>query len=80
MLNRPEGGFEWLKDHNSRFEHSKFAVLDFSMNSMKEHPPMNIKGTVISPGRTHRFLGGKGPPTFSSYVAFPPPLKAFLSP
>lgn len=50
MLNRPGGGFEWSKDHNSRFEPSKFALLDFSMNSTKEHPPMNIKGAVISPG------------------------------
>ncbi|KIK80662.1 hypothetical protein PAXRUDRAFT_158079 [Paxillus rubicundulus Ve08.2h10] len=57
MLNRPGGSFEWSKDHNSCFEPSKFALLDFSMNSTKECPPMNIKGAVISPGWTHCFLG-----------------------
>jgi hypothetical protein len=32
MLERPGGGYEWSRDHNSRFETNKFALMDFSMN------------------------------------------------
>jgi len=42
MLERRGGGFEWSSEHNSRFEPSKFALMDFSLNRLKERPPMTI--------------------------------------
>jgi hypothetical protein len=57
MLTRPGGGFEWSRDHNSRFEPNKFALMDFSMNRRKTRPNMNIQGSIIQPSFTHRFLG-----------------------
>ena len=57
MLERPNGAFNWSTDHNSRFETSKFALIDFSMNKSKERPIMNIRGNLIKPTDTHRFLG-----------------------
>jgi len=36
MLEREEGGFEWSSKHNSRFEPSKFALMDFTLNRSKE--------------------------------------------
>ncbi|OJA18739.1 hypothetical protein AZE42_12536 [Rhizopogon vesiculosus] len=57
MLERPGGGYEWSRDHNSRFETSKFALMDFSMNRRKDRPNMHIQGAIIQPTPTHRFLG-----------------------
>lgn len=57
MLERHGGGYEWAEAHNSKFETSKFALVDFSMNSEREHPPLITRGTVITPMATHRFLG-----------------------
>jgi hypothetical protein len=57
MLERPGGGFEWSRNHNSRFETNKFALIDFSMNKNRTRPPMNIQGAIIRPSPTHRFLG-----------------------
>ncbi|KAG2053941.1 hypothetical protein BDR06DRAFT_1008306 [Suillus hirtellus] len=39
MLERPNGGFKWSRSHNSHFETTKFALIDFSMNRNKECPP-----------------------------------------
>ncbi|OJA16373.1 hypothetical protein AZE42_13983, partial [Rhizopogon vesiculosus] len=49
MLDRPGGGFEWSRNHNSHFETSKFALIDFSMNRNRARPPMNIQGAIIKP-------------------------------
>ena len=57
MLERSGGGFEWLAQHNSRFSPSKFALIDFSMNRTRECPPMEIRGAIITPSPTHKFLG-----------------------
>lgn len=57
MLERTDGGFDWSQAHNSRFETSKFALMDFSMNRACNRPPMTIRGIVITPTPTHRFLG-----------------------
>lgn len=57
MLERRRGGFEWSSKHNSRFEPSKFALMDFSLNRSRERPPMTIRGAVITPSPTHKFLG-----------------------
>ena len=56
MLERSRGGFEWSTLHNSRFAPSKFALIDFTMNRSKEHPPLIVKGVTITPSPTHKFL------------------------
>jgi hypothetical protein len=57
MLERLGGGYDWSRNHNSKFETNKFALIDFSMNHQKNRPNMHIQGSVISPMSTHRFLG-----------------------
>ena len=57
MLEREGGGYQWSKDHNSKFETSKFMLIDFSMNRAKERPPINIRGITIKPSTSHKFLG-----------------------
>jgi hypothetical protein len=57
MLKWKGGAFDWFRDHNSKFETSKFTLIDFSMNRTKTHPPMIIRGNVICPSPTHKFLG-----------------------
>jgi hypothetical protein len=49
MLERNGGGYDWSRDHNSKFETSKFALIDFSMNRTKTRPPMTIRGSIIHP-------------------------------
>ena len=57
MLERPGGGFAWSNDHNSRFEASKFALMDFTMSKTKLRPQMMIRGATIKPTPSHKFLG-----------------------
>ena len=57
MLTRSGGGFNWSKDHNSRFEASKFALMDFTMSKTKQRPQMIIRGATIKPAPSHKFLG-----------------------
>lgn len=57
MLERAGGGYDWSRTHNSRFETNKFALMDFSMNRRKDRPEMPLRGTIIRPSSTHRFLG-----------------------
>lgn len=46
-----------MKDHNSKFETSKFALIDFSLNRTKECPPIHVRGITINPTPSHKFLG-----------------------
>ena len=57
MLEREGGGYQWSKDHNSKFETSKFTLIDFSLNRSKERPPIHIRGIMIKPTKSHKFLG-----------------------
>lgn len=57
MLECPDGGYDWSRAHNSRFETNKFALMDFSMNKRRPHPDMILQGATIHPSPTHRFLG-----------------------
>jgi hypothetical protein len=59
MLERAGGGFKWSRNHNSKFETNKFALIDFTRTIQKdeEHLPMDIRGTIIKPTPTHKFLG-----------------------
>ena len=57
MLERPGGGFEWSKDHNSHFETSKFGLLDFTLSKSKQRPQMSFRDVTIKPAPSHKFLG-----------------------
>ena len=57
MLECEGGGYQWSKNHNSHFEPSKFALIDFSLNRKKAHPPLHTRNVVINPTPSHKFLG-----------------------
>jgi len=56
MLERSRGGFEWSDQHNSCFAPSKFTLIDFTLNRLKECPPLVVRGDTINPNPTHKFL------------------------
>ena len=62
MMGRPGGAFDWSESHNSPFELSKLALMDFSPKAYKEstltisHPRTNRSATIKSV-QSHRFLG-----------------------
>ena len=57
MMERPNGAMQWSKDHNSKFEVNKFALIDFSRNKLRNRPTLTIRNTQIKPAEHHRFLG-----------------------
>ena len=57
MLERPSGGFAWSNNHNSCFKASKFALMDLTMSKSKPCPQMTIRGAMIKPVPSHKFLG-----------------------
>ena len=57
MMNRHGGAFEWSAAHNSRFEISKFALIDFSLKKDIDRPPLILRQTIITPTTHHKFLG-----------------------
>ena len=57
MMNRNGGAFQWSAAHNSRFEISKFALVDFSRKKDIDPPPLILHQTVIEPTTHHKFLG-----------------------
>ena len=57
MMERRGGAYDWSNKHNSKFETSKFGLIDFTLNRSKERPPMVIRGTTIKPSTSHKFLG-----------------------
>jgi hypothetical protein len=57
MMNRRHGAFEWSALHNSKFEVTKFALIDFSRKKDVLRPPLRLRQTVIKPSVSHKFLG-----------------------
>ena len=57
MMEREGGGYDWAKAHNSKFEMSKFALMDFSPQAKCKRPTMNLRGTTLTPMPQHKFLG-----------------------
>ncbi|KIO00313.1 hypothetical protein M404DRAFT_29688 [Pisolithus tinctorius Marx 270] len=57
MMEREDGGYNWSSKHNSRFEMSKFTLMDFTLNRTKLSTPLMLRGTQITPAPTHKFLG-----------------------
>jgi hypothetical protein len=67
MVQRDKGANEWSTDHNSRFEISKSAVVDFSRARVSDpdrigrpqphpRPVLQLGDTVIKPSDHHKFL------------------------
>lgn len=57
LMERENGAFDWSEKHNSKFELSKFALIDFHAKSSAARPPMKLRNTTITPARVHKFLG-----------------------
>jgi len=57
MMERPGGALQWSKEHNSKFEVSKFTLMDFTRNRLHEQPALKIQSTQIKPTEQFRFLG-----------------------
>lgn len=62
MMRRPGGAFDWSESHNSQFELSKLALMDFSPKPYQESTltfshPHTHRSTTVKSVRSYRFLG-----------------------
>ena len=57
MMLRARRGFQWSEAHNSKFETSKWVLMDFSLSKSAAHLPLSIQGTTITPESSHKFIG-----------------------
>jgi ribonuclease HI/exonuclease III len=58
MMTREGGAIEWAKAHNSNFEMSKLALMDFAHRSKKMvNPPLYIANTLVEPVTNTKYLG-----------------------
>ena len=58
MMTREGSAISWSKDHNSKFEYSKLALMDFAhRNSKKERRPLILLDTVLTPTASTKYLG-----------------------
>jgi ribonuclease HI len=58
MMTRKGGAIEWSNDHNSRFEFSKLALMDFAhCNSKKVRCPLTLPNTTLAPLENTKYLG-----------------------
>ena len=62
MMNRPNGAFAWSETHNSQFELSKLALMNFTTRRTVDTPltlthPLSNSTTTIKPQLTYKFLG-----------------------
>ena len=58
MMTRPGGAIEWSNNHNSRFEFSKLALIDFAhRNSKKPRCPLIMPDITIEPTASTKYLG-----------------------
>ena len=58
MMSRAGGAVEWPKNHNSKFEFSKLALIDFAHRNSKK-PRMNLilPNITIEPAHSTKYLG-----------------------
>jgi hypothetical protein len=58
MMTRKGGAIEWSNDHNSCFEFSKLALMDFAhCNSKKVRCPLTLPNTTLVPSENTKYLG-----------------------
>jgi len=51
MLSHPNGALDWVKTHNSSFEFSKLALLNFMLSPTKvaSSSPLQLPSSLVSP-------------------------------
>ena len=58
MMKRKGGAIEWSTKHNSKFEFSKLALIDFAhRNCKKERPNLELPDITITPTQSTKYLG-----------------------
>lgn len=62
MMERPGGAFDWSDSHNSKFELSKLALMNFSTKHVPSSPllithPRSRAVTSVEPVKSYKFLG-----------------------
>ena len=62
MMERPGGVFDWSDNHNSKFELSKLAPMDFASKQTPNTPiiithPHSRAVTTVNPVKSYKFLG-----------------------
>ena len=58
MMTRKDGAIEWAEKHNSRFEFSKLALIDFAHHSKKlPRPALTLPNATIEPTTKTKYLG-----------------------
>lgn len=57
MMTRTGGAIDWSNDHNSHFEYSKLALMDFAHHSSKkERRPLTLLSTTLLPAANTKYL------------------------
>ena len=58
MMTRDGGALQWAKEHNSKFELSKLALMDFAHQCKKLcRPPLQIADTLVTASKSVKYLG-----------------------
>jgi len=59
MLMCPDGAITWANTHNSSFEYSKLALVDFTCSSIKAATslPLQLPSILVTPSPVTRYLG-----------------------
>ena len=58
MMTRQGGAIEWTATHNSMFEYSKLALINFAHRSKSEpRPPLILPTITITPSESVKYLG-----------------------
>ena len=57
MLMREGGAQDWEDRHNSKFEASKFVLINFLRDKRVTWPAMTFQGTTITLQHLHKFIG-----------------------
>jgi ribonuclease HI/endonuclease/exonuclease/phosphatase family metal-dependent hydrolase len=58
MMTRPGGAIEWTATHNSQFEYSKLALVDFAHPAKKTtRPPLTLPNVTVTPSESTKYLG-----------------------
>ena len=61
FMERREGALDWVKDHNSKFEMNKIAVMHCQLSARKPancpNPVLQIEGKVIQEVMSYKYLG-----------------------
>ena len=58
MMTCAGGAMDWADEHNSKFELTKLALMDFTHRNKKStRTPLKIENTVVKPTSSAKYLG-----------------------